>query len=359
MDVFYEDVAGKSPERLRKEFADFQWLYAKELEAYLAARCTAPSRSWRRDYSSPAAYLESVEKNREAWHDILGRFEPESGVPEAVQTRPFHSGPDYAAEWIQFEFLPGVNSRAVVALPRSTPLGTPPPVVICQHGIGSSPFHVFGMIDDAGAYARAGLVLLEAGFAVVAPVNRTTGEGRGRLERLAHLCGVTLYGLECCKLERLIDYLETRTDLDAARLGMCGLSLGGAATLLCTPVVPRIQAACAAAWFNHRRRKMAVPDPKYSCFLDTPEYHAFIPGWLPEFSDSDLVSLICPRPFMAQVGKADAIAWWPYVLEEWQAARAHYEKLGIPERAELVLHEAGHEFMPDPMAAFFRRWLAE
>jgi len=331
------------------------------LESYLADRCTAPGRSWRRDYGSIEAYLESVRANREVWRDVLGRFEddgPGRPAPDRIQVRPFHSGEDYFAEWVTFEFLPGVYSRTVVALPRKSDLGDPPPVVICQHGIGSSPFHIFGLIDDSGAYARAGLTLLEAGFAVAAPVNRTTGDGRGRLERLAHLSGGTLYGLECYKLQCLIDYLETRTDLDASRLGMSGLSLGGAATLLCTPLVDRIQAACSAAWFNHRRKKMVVPDPRYSCFLDTSEYHAFIPGWLPEFSDSDLVSLICPRPFMAQVGKADAIAWWPYVLEEWAAAKAHYEKLGIGERAELVLHDAGHEFMPTPMAEFFRRWLA-
>jgi len=357
MDPFYEDVHAKSAERLRTEFNDFQRLYAHELETYLVERCLRPGVTWSRDYSSVDAYLASVESNRRAWHDVLGHYEQDGVQPEHVEVRPFHSGDDYTAEWVTFEFLPGVFSRAVAALPSNRRLGDPPPVVICQHGIGSSPFHIFGFLDDGGLYARAGRVLLDAGFAVVAPVNRTTGDGRGRLERLAHLTGGTLYGLECYKLERLIDYLETRTDLDARRLGMSGLSLGGAATLLFTPLVGRIQAACCAAWFNHRRRKMAVPDPRYSCFLETSEYHAFIPGWLPEFSDSDLVSLICPRPFMAQVGKADGIAWWPYVLEEWEEAKAHYERLGIGDRIELVLHDSGHEFVPSAMCAFFERWL--
>ncbi len=357
MDALLDDVARKPDGRLQTEFDDFQRLYSHELETYLAGRCTGPARTWRRDYSSIEAYVESVKSRREAWRSVLGRFDTDGVALGGVETRPFHEGADYRAEWVSFEFLPGVMSRAVVALPVRSDLGDPPPVVICQHGIGSSPFHIFGRLDAHGAYDRAGLVLLEAGFAVVAPVNRTTGPGRGRLERLAHLSGGTLYGLECYKLERLIDYLETRSDLDAVRLGMSGLSLGGAATLLFTPAVERIRAACAAAWFNHRRRKMAVPDPRYSCFLDTTEYHAFIPGWLPEFSDSDLVSLICPRPFMAQVGKADGIAWWPFVEEEWRATVVHYEKLGIGDRAELVLHESGHEFVPSRMARFFRQWL--
>ncbi len=355
MDPFYQDIADKSDARLETEFQDFQRVYHNELETYLVGRVTGPAARWSRDYSSVEAYLRSVEPNRRAWREVLGRFDADAVSDAAVAVRPFHEGEDYRAEWVQFEFLPGVISRAVVALPARTE--GRPPVVICQHGIGSSPFHVFGRLNAAGTYGAYGLALLDAGFAVVAPVNRTTGPGRNRLERLAHLCGVTLYGLECFKLEKLIDYLETRDDLDASRLGMSGISLGGAATLLCAPVIERIRAAVCIAWFNDRRRKMAVIDPRYSCFLATAEEHAFIPGWLPEFSDSDLASLICPRPFMVQTGKADGISWWPLVEREWSEAKAHYERLGLGERAEWVLHDSGHEVVPSKTVEFFARWL--
>lgn len=356
MDLFTADVTQKTAARIDAEFSDFQRLYANELETYLASRCTGSGSSWARDYSSVEAYLRSVQPQREAWRDVLGRFEQDAVAAAEVATRPFHSGDDYEAEWVQFEFLPGVVSRAVVAVPAETG-AEPPPVVVCQHGIGSSPFHAFGFLNESGTYGAYGRQLVEAGFAVVAPVNKTTAPARNRLERLAHLCGCTLYGLECFKLERLIDYLETRDDLDASRLGMSGISLGGAATLLFTPAIERIKAASAVAWFNHRRKKMVIPDPRYSCFLETTEEHAFIPGWLPEFSDSDLASLICPRPFMAQVGRADGIAWWPFVLEEWAEVKAHYERLGLGARAELVLHDSGHEVVPSRMVEFFRKWL--
>ncbi|MCK5802086.1 MAG: hypothetical protein KAI66_04605 [Lentisphaeria bacterium] len=356
MDPFLEDVSCKSPERIETEFANFQRLYANELETYLAGRCTGAGVTWHRDYGSVEAYLTSTAPNRQAWRQVLGCFEMDEVLEPAVCTRPFHDGDDYTAEWVSFEFLPGVVSRAVVALPRKT-AHAKPPVVICQHGIGSSPFHVFGHINPSSTYGQYGKALLAAGFAVVAPVNRTTGPGRNRLERLAHLCGTTLFGLECFKLEKLIDHLETRDDMDASRLGMSGISLGGTATLMFTPVIERIKAACCIAWFNDRRKKMVVPDPRYSCFLETGEEHAFVPGWLPEFSDSDLVSLICPRPFMSQTGKADGISWWPFVEDEWKEAKAHYDRLGIGERAELVLHDSGHEVVPSKTIEFFAKWL--
>ena len=78
------------------------------------------------------------------------------------------------------------------------------------------------------------------------------------------------------------EYFTIRPDprLDAERVGMWGVSLGGTATMFWTPLEPRIKAAVVCAWFNHRCNKMAVPDPRYSCFLETLEEHAFFRGWL-------------------------------------------------------------------------------
>jgi hypothetical protein len=102
---------------------------------------------------------------------------------------------------------------------------------------------------------------------------------------------------------------------------------------------------------------MAIPDPRYSCFLETREEHAFFDGWLTEFTDSDAVCLICPRPLMIQTGKKDRIAHWPQVVEEFEASREHYEKLGIADRIEMDLHEGGHEPRVATGVRFLTRWL--
>jgi len=102
---------------------------------------------------------------------------------------------------------------------------------------------------------------------------------------------------------------------------------------------------------------MVHADSRYRCYLDTDEEHVFIPGWLPDFSDSDLVSLICPRPFMAQTGKGDPIAWWTFVEAEWKKTKRYYKKLGIGDHAELVIHDGGHEMRSSYTIEFFRKWL--
>lgn len=125
------------------------------------------------------------------------------------------------------------------------------------------------------------------------------------------------------------------------------------------PLEPRIKAGVVAAWFNHRRNKMVIPDDRYSCFLETTEDHAFFQGWLTEFTDSDAASLICPRPLLIQHGKKDRIAHWPQVVDEFKEARSHYEKLGIGERMELDLHEGGHEPRTETGIKFLKQWLME
>jgi hypothetical protein len=123
------------------------------------------------------------------------------------------------------------------------------------------------------------------------------------------------------------------------------------------PLEPRIRAGVCCAWFNHRRNKMVIPDKRYTCFLENREEHAFFRGWLTEFTDSDVAALICPRPLLVQTGKKDGISHWPQVVEEFDAAKEHYRRLGIENRIEMDLHEGGHEIRLESGIPFLKKWL--
>jgi hypothetical protein len=212
-------------------------------------------------------------------------------------------------------------------------------------------------MDQGGAYHRYAEELLEAGFAVLAPMNLRSAERRNRIERLCRLADTSLPGIELARLQRLLDEVLADARIDEDRVGMWGLSLGGLSTMFWMPLEPRIQVGVCAAWFNHRRNKMVIPDERYSCFLETREEHAFFDGWLVEFTDSDAVCLICPRPLLIQTGKLDRIAHWPQVIEEFEASREHYRKLGLGERMAMDLHEGGHECRIESGLEFLARWL--
>lgn len=329
--------------------------YAAELEAFLRDYLVAryPDRAaaaWSRDYGSIEAFWKSVEPNRAAWRNLV-----KTG---AARRDPHPPLAEREAEWLTVP-LGGLAAEGIFAVPAEATADRRVPLVIVQHGIGSFPERNFGLADKGDAYHSYAGELVNSGFAVLTPLNLRSVERRNRIERLCRLAEMSLPGIELVRMQRLLDEVLEDPRIDPDRVGMWGLSLGGLATMFWTPLEGRIKAAVVAGWFNHRRNKMVIPDPRYSCFLETKEEHAFFDGWLSAYSDADVASLICPRPLMIQTGKKDGIAWWPLVVEEFEAARQHYQKLGIADRIELDLREGGHETHVESGLRFLTTWLKE
>lgn len=327
--------------------------YEKQLENYLRhflveeyeARA---EKAWNRDYSSADAFVRSVTPNRRRWEEVLSP--PLLTKSGPLERKPYALG-EIQAEWIELP-LGMLSAEAVLAFPAGASEEKKVPIVIVQHGIASTPETPF----TPGAYHEYATGLLKAGFAVLVPMNLKSVERRNNVERYARLAGTSLPGIELVRLQHLLDIVLADPRIDSENVGMWGVSLGGMATMFWMPLEPRIKAGVVSAWFNERRNKMAVPDERYSSFSPREE-HAFFNGWLTEFSDYDLVSLIAPRPLMIQHGKKDNIAHWPQVVEEFDKSVVHYQKLTIPERIELILHDGGHEAIVDEGVRFMNEWL--
>jgi dienelactone hydrolase len=335
--------------------------YAKQLEGYLRHWLVdeypdRAAKAWNRDYASPEALVKSVAPNRARWQKVLNP--PPLAKSGELARKPCQPLADLKAEWLTLPLGP-LEAEAVFVVPAATTVQKPVPLVIAQHGIGSFPERTFGLADDGGAYHSYARDLVKAGFAVLAPMNLLGVERRNRIERLCRLADTSLPGIELARLQRLLDEVTRDPRIDKERIGMWGVSLGGLATMFWMPLEPRIKAGVVCAWFNQRRNKMAIPDPRYSCFLETKEEHAFFRGWLTEFTDSDVVSLICPRPLLIQTGKEDKIAHWPQVIGEFETSREHYKKLGMAERMEMDLHDGGHEARIESGIRFLTRWLID
>ena len=329
--------------------------YADQLEMYLRQMLVdqyveRANKYWTRDYSSIDAFKRSVEPNRRRWESVVVKppLLQKTGSPERTP----HIIEGVSGEWIELPLGP-VTAQAFIAFPERVDEDGPLPLIIVQHGIGSTPETTF----RGGNYHFYARELLDAGYAVLVPMNLRSVDYRNRIERLCRLADTSLPGIELVRIQNLLDIVLADKRIDPERVGMWGLSLGGLATMFWMPLEPRIKAGIVSAWFNHRRNKMVIPDDRYSCFLETREEHAFFTGWLVEFTDSDVVSLICPRPLQVVHGKKDRIAHWPQVIEEYEVARKHYEKLDIEDRIELIMHEGGHSVAVEEGLAFFRKWL--
>lgn len=349
--------SGKPPEDpALKERNDH---YASQLEAHLRQWLIGDyearsARAWNRDYSGPDALVRSVAPNRERWRALLNP--PALRKTGDLKRRPHPAVADIGGEWITLP-LGDLRAEGILVLPAQASAQTPVPLIIAQHGIGSTPESPFG--PPEAAYHSYGRELVKAGFAVLAPFNLRSIPSRNRVERLARLGGTTLPGLEFSRLQHLLDAVLADPRIDSDRVGMWGVSLGGMATMFFTPLEPRIKASVVSAWFNHRATKMAQSDPDYTSFFDTTEEHAFFNGWLTEFADHDIASLICPRPLLVDHGKKDRIADWHDLEKEFATARTHYEKLGMAERASLHLHDGGHEASAETGVLFMKKWLGK
>lgn len=329
--------------------------YAKQLENYLRLYMVEQyneraEKAWNRDYSSINAFERSVEPNRSRWESVVIK-PPVLRKTSEIKRRPF-TIEDVKGEWLELPLGP-ITAQAFFALPKGASAKKPVPIVLVQHGIGSTPETTF----RGGNYHAYAKELLDAGFAVIVPMNLMSVERRNRIERLCRMADISLPGIELVRVRHLLDIVLAEPGIDPERLGMWGLSLGGLATMFWMPLEPRIKAGVVSGWFNHRRNKMVIPDKRYSCFLETKEEHAFFTGWLTEFTDHDVVSLICPRPLLIQHGKKDGIAHWPQVQEEFDIAKTHYEKLKIGDRMQINIHEGGHEAIIGTGVAFMKKWL--
>ncbi len=335
--------------------------YAAQLEEYLRSWLVdeypeRADKAWTRDYSSMDAFLASVETNRRRWAKVI---KPPKLPPSGELERRVHPAlADINAEWLTLP-LGGLTAQGLLAVPPSATAEKPVPLVIAQHGLGSHPERTFGVLDDGDHYHNYAREVFKAGFAVLAPMDLRSAERVNRIERLCRLADTSLPGVEFVRMQRLLDEVLKDPRIDERRVGIWGVSRGGQVTMFWMPLEPRIKVGVCCAWFNDRRKKMVIPDPRYSCFLETAEEHAFHHGWLTEFTDSDVVSLICPRPLLVQTGKKDRIAHWPFAVEEFEAARSHYQKLGIEDRIQIDLHEGGHEPRIESGVRFLVRWLME
>ncbi len=307
---------------------------------------------WHRDYSSIDAFKRSVEPNRKAWREILNPPTLRKTGPLKKEPHPYLE--DIRAEWVVLPLGP-VTAEGILVFPPEASKDNPVPLVIVQHGIGSTPETPFE-IDNKNyhEYARE---LLKAGFAVLAPLNLRSMVRRNYVERLCRLIDTTLPGIELVRMQHLLDVVLEDPRIDANRIGMWGLSLGGMATMFWAPLEPRIKVCVVSGWYNHRLTKMAVPDDRYVSFMVVDEEHAFFRGWATAFADHDVTSLICPRPLLVQHGKEDLIAHWPQVIDEFNSAKKHYEKLNIGDRIEIDVFDGGHEALPKTGIPFLVRWL--
>jgi dienelactone hydrolase len=170
------------------------------------------------------------------------------------------------------------------------------------------------------------------------------------LQRSSMMYGRTLIGERVHDMSRLIDFAETRPEIDSSRIVMTGNSGGGTVTLFAAALDERISIAIPGSYLCTFKDSI-VSLSHCSCNL--------IPGVLQLGEMYDIAGLIAPRPFLAVHGAQDPI----YPIRGTQEAFDHvmriYEAMGHADRCELYIGEGGHRYYKERVWDFVKEHLAE
>jgi dienelactone hydrolase len=134
---------------------------------------------------------------------------------------------------------------------------------------------------------------------------------------------------------RAIDWIGTRPELDAARIGCMGISGGGTCTLFSAALDVRIKAAFVSGYLNTFRDSIM----SVSHCIDN-----YVPGILNWAENYDIAGLIAPRPLFSEGGDRDPIFPVAATRESYARAKRVYEVFGASSRVQQEIFEGDHMF---------------
>jgi dienelactone hydrolase len=181
---------------------------------------------------------------------------------------------------------------------------------------------------------------------------------------------------------RLIDYLQTRKDVDGARIGLTGISKGGIETYLTAAADPRV--AVAVPYIGVQGFKWELDNGQWHARIHTIQdgfeaaaksagqsaedvafvrqfYARVVPGIDGGFDGPAMLPLIAPRPLLVVNGDSDANTPIAGVRLAVNAAKPSYDAAGASDRLQLMIEEnTPHRVNPEAIdagIAWFVRWL--
>lgn len=304
----------------------------------------------------------SNRKEAEAWQkklrakivELLGGF-PAGQSPLRPVTLEVREFPRYRREKVVFDTRRGVSALAYLLIPAAA--RPPVPVMICVPGHGRGVDDVVGIDDkgrertDKSGYQHDFAVqVAEAGIAAVAIEPMGFGcrrdavtaakspLGRSSCNPVAGgalLVGQSMIGWRVYDVMRTIDYIASRPELDARRVGCMGISGGGTCTVFSAALEPRIRVALVSGYLNTFRDSVG----SISHCIDN-----YVPGILNWAEMYDVAGLIAPRSLFVESGEKDNIFPIRASRESFQKVKRIYEVFGAADRAEQEVFDEAHSF---------------
>ena len=244
------------------------------------------------------------------------------------------------------------------------------PAIVCLHGhSGIYPYIREGQtegerkktkklsLDYAVHFAEHGYVTAAI---VVRGWNETAGfqdRGVSRVIRSCHqvtmnafLLGMTPQGLRCWDAMRVIDFLQSRDEVDGKRIGVAGLSGGGTLATYLPVLDDRVNLVMIAGAFSSYRTSIyAMPHCICNC----------LPGVMQYGEMSDVVALHAPRPVLLINGVHDKIFPIAEAREGFEKLQRVYRLLGVSDRIAADFFDGPHSWSNNKTLPFLSEHFSE
>ena len=312
-------------------------------------------------------------------------YSPPRVAPEAQVLRRTERD-DFTEEYLAFQTAPDVRVPAYILIPKKTRRPAPGIVALHSHDglymwgkekvIGADEEHPYltafkkqryGGKNIGAELARRGYVVIAidmfywgerrmlldddpAAYRDRAPTmsdkeiqafNQRSSQNESLVGRSLFTAGTTWPGIVLWDDIRTLDYLASRPEVDAKRLGCVGLSVGGYRSFLLAALDERIKTAVDVGWMT----SFASQIKQHVTNTIGLSFH--INGLYRYMDLPDMSALIAPRSIMVINGSQDRLFALEGVKEAFDKIARCYAKAGVPDRQRCRLFDAPHEFNLD------------
>lgn len=247
-------------------------------------------------------------------------------APKFQQIGVIETNDGYRIRKLRYEIVPGFMSTALLYEPNKI-TGRAPAIL---NLIGHEPEGIDVEYEQKRCinFAKRGIVALNLGWMEFGELSQP--ENAHDYAAALDLVGSNAFGLFYLSMRRGLDYLATLPEVDAARLGVTGLSGGGWQTVMLGALDKRVAVSVEVAGLGSRESNLINPEDSYEVEEDAPDlmqgetYPEFVAmrAPLPTLLIHNAVDSCCFRaplvkpgiytrikPFFQLYGKPDDLAW--------------------------------------------------
>jgi dienelactone hydrolase len=243
------------------------------------------------------------ESRRAALYTLLGSL-PARHAPIAAKLISARDYPTYRLETLLLD----LNGQEPVPAYFISPLSAGPhPCILYNHAHGNN--YLIGkaeLLDGRPAlHSPYGPALVEHGYSALCIDHWCFGERRGRTESATFKAmlwrGQVLWGNMLYDSLRAVDYLITRPDVQAERIGTLGISMGSTMAWWLAALDTRIRVCVDLCCLTDFEALIETQG------LDEHGIYYYVPSLLQHFSAAQINALIAPRPHLALAGLYDPL----------------------------------------------------